>query len=310
MNKLKIIQPIALTEEMMPTMVVPDVGSVESTNVPENEHDAWDDGTSYDAEVRVIFEHNVYESLQGSNTGKTPDEQPLWWVKVGPTNRWAPFDQSPSTVCTYPEQIWHTITPGIIINAVAVLGVSALTVRVVVTDPADGVVYDETKGVAGVIDSPDWWTYFFGDVSGVTDALFLDLPTYGSAAITIEIDAGEGEASVGTIILGRLRLPDLAVQYGVELGIVDFSRKERDDFGAIQLVQRGFARRAEFPCYCATSSVDNVVNLLAALRSTPCVWIGTEKTLTTIVYGWYNDFSIQISYPQISYCSLEVEGLV
>lgn len=299
MSYLKLVQPITVTPSMLT-----------SSTVPEDDYAAWAVGTTYALAARVIYDHDVYESLQGSNTGKTPDEQPLWWVRVGPCNRWRAFDASPSTLTTRTGSIQYVIAPGQIVNSVVMLGLVANTVRVRMTDPTDGVVYDKTQDVSGWIDEPDWWTYFFGEVIPQSDALFLDLPTYGTASLTIDIDAGAGDASVGVVIIGKLRVLDMQVRYGAEVGIVDFSRKERDDFGDVQLIQRGFARRVEFPCLVGTSSVDQVVNTLASVRGTPCLWIGTEKTKTTIVYGWFNDFSVQIAYPQISYSTIEIEGLV
>lgn len=299
MSYLKLVQPITVT----PTMLT-------ASTVPEDDYAAWDVGTTYALAARVIYEHNVYESLQASNTGKTPDAQPLWWLKIGPCNRWRAFDTSPSTLTTQSASISYTIVPGTICNSVVLLGLAANTVRVRMTDVTDGTVYDKTQTVSGYIEAPDWWSYFFGEVIPQTDALFLDLPTYGSGTIIIDIDAGAGTASVGVVLIGRLKVLDMQVRYGAEVGIVDFSRKERDDFGDVQLVQRGFARRVEFPCLVGTSSVDQIVNTLAAVRGTPCVWVGTEKTKTTIVYGWYNDFSVQIAYPQISYSTIEIEGLV
>ena len=39
--------------------------------------------------------YKVYESLQSGNTGKDPREvDSVWWVEVGPVNRWAMFDTS------------------------------------------------------------------------------------------------------------------------------------------------------------------------------------------------------------------------
>lgn len=299
MSYLKIIHPLTVAESM-----------VAATNVPETDHAAWAVGTTYAAGARVIYAHAIWESLQASNTGKTPSDQPLWWVRVGPTNRWAVFDQSPSSFTSKTASISYTIVPGSIVNAVAVLGVGANTVRVRMQDPVDGIVFDETQGVSGAIEGADWWNYFFGSISPVTDAVFLGLPTYGSASIIIDIDAGAGIASAGVILVGRLRSPALQVRYGMELGITDFSRKERDDFGSVQLVQRGYARRADLQCLAPTAAIDNIIGLLATLRSVPCLWIATETAKTSFVYGWYNDFTVQVAYPKGSYCNLELEGLV
>ena len=47
----------------------------------------------------------------------------------------------------------------------------------------------------------------------------------------------------------------------------------------------------------------------AALRATPVLWIGSESFESLTVYGFYKEFSIDLAYPTVSYCSLTIEGL-
>jgi hypothetical protein len=58
--------------------------------------------------------------------------------------------------------------------------------------------------------------------------------------------------------------------------------------------------------------INKVQRVLADLRATPCAWIGTDEAgfepLT--LFGFYRDFSIEVSYPLLSLCTLEIEGLV
>jgi len=57
------------------------------------------------------------------------------------------------------------------------------------------------------------------------------------------------------------------------------------------------------------TEVDLVKRLLSQYRATPIVYIGADAYASTILYGYYKDFSIDIAYPTISICSLELEGL-
>jgi hypothetical protein len=38
--------------------------------------------------------------------------------------------------------------------------------------------------------------------------------------------------------------------------------------------------------------------------------VGSDLYASMIVYGFYKDFSIVLSYPSFSICEIEVEGLV
>lgn len=298
MSSLRVIPPMVVTDAMLI-----------STDVAETDHAEWSGATTYSLGQRVIYQHKIYESLQANNTDHNPASMTSWWLLVSATNRWKCFDLSTSTQTIKTGSMTYTLRPGRIINAVAIINAAAKTARVRMVSESV-TVYDTTKSLRGSISDSTWWHYFFGDVDPITDVLFLGMPTYGSADIIIDVDAGTDQAAVGVLALGQLKDLGLKIRYGVELGILDFSRKERDDFGEIQLVQRGFARWAEFPCYLSTRMVDAVIRNLSAVRATPCIWIGTELTTSTIVYGWYRDFSVQVTYPQISDCSIEIEGLI
>ena len=56
-------------------------------------------------------------------------------------------------------------------------------------------------------------------------------------------------------------------------------------------------------------AVDEIVNLLAEYRATPIVYIGSDAYASTIVYGFYKDFTVVIAYYLKSICNLEIEGL-
>ena len=77
-------------------------------------------------------------------------------------------------------------------------------------------------------------------------------------------------------------------------------------------VQRDYAKRLTLSVVMDNSRLNGLFAALAALRATPCVWIGSddaELAGTLIVYGFYRDFTIDIAYPEQSLCSLEIEGL-
>ena len=81
---MRIIEPYAVTPAMMT-----------DSNVSETEDAPWDSGTTYSSGARVIFDHAIWESVQGSNTGHNPgaDTASTWWFRIGATNRWRAFDE-------------------------------------------------------------------------------------------------------------------------------------------------------------------------------------------------------------------------
>ena len=187
-----------------------------------------------------------------------------------------------------------------------ITGGASLRVRVI--DPTAGTVYDKTISLARVPIASGWWMWFFGERRAPTQALLQDLPSYPGADILIEI-SGTAELAVGVILLGQLRQFSMGVKMGARVGIQDYSRKERNDFGDVLVVERAFAKRAGFSMLLAADEVDALHQFLSEVRATPCLWIGSKRYEATTVYGFYKSFDIVIAYFNYSDCELEIEGL-
>ena len=114
-----------------------------SSNIPEDEHPTWVSGASYTALDKVIYNHKIYEAIL-THSGKTtaPDLDQLNWLDLGATNRYRMFDNIISSVSNRAGGIEFTLTPNQVVNGIALLNVNATVVRVVMTDPVFGVVYD------------------------------------------------------------------------------------------------------------------------------------------------------------------------
>lgn len=257
-------------------------GALIASNVPETDYAEWSGATIYGLNARVIkaATHRIYESATANNLANDPAGPSGVWVDVGPTNRWAMFDEALGTVTTRNDGMAVTIAPGAV-DAVALLDVVGDTVRV------QKGAYDETKPVTG---------------GAVT---FLDLP--GASANIIVTVAGTGAVSVGTLLVGKL------VTLGItedrpSAGITDYSRKEVDDFGDATIVERAWAKRFSANALITTGTVDIVANRIAAVRSRPSLWIGADGTDALTVYGFFKDFSIEAGQ-NTSKLAVSIEGL-
>lgn len=311
-NALVVVKPLTITDSMIITS-----GSPPATNVPENDYAAWSSGTTYAAGNRVILTstHKIYESLLSGNIGNDPTavSSPQYWIEVSPTNRWAAFDTSVSTSTRQANNITYTLQPGIAITSLALLNIqNATEINITVVSPASGspgIVYQNTVDLNALPTTPDWWAWFYGLRSPQTQAIFTDIPGYTDCIITIEILGGSA-LSVGVILIGQKQSFGLGIKYGASVGIQDYSRKETNEFGDTVLVQRAFAKRANFELFIESSEVDLLQNILSDVRATPCLWIGSTEYEATTIFGFYKNFDILISYPQHSDCQLEIEGLV
>ena len=302
MGALKVIPPLTITDSRLT-----------SSNVAETDYAAWSSATTYSLGQRVIVvsTHKVYESLQNSNLNKDPTlaSNATWWIEVSPTNRWKMFDISNTTQTTNADSIVVTITPGQVVNSVSLMNLEGISIRVKVTDPLEGVVYDKTVSLNNNGTINNWYNYFFSPISKKKSVVITDMPSYGTAIIEITVTNTGRTAKCGVCTLGQINYLGEGINLGATVGIQDYSRKEKNDFGDYVVVQRNYAKRAKYTMAVLNEQIDALQNLLADLRTTACVWIGDDNYESTMIYGFYKDFDIVISNHIVSDCNIEIEGL-
>lgn len=283
-----------------------------SSNIPEDEYPAWVSGTSYTALDKVIYEHKIYERIVTGAGTTTPDLDQINWLDSGYTNRYRMFDNIISSVSSRTGGIEFTLTPNQVINGIALLNVNASTVRVVMNDPIEGVVYDRTKELRSSSNVIDYYSYFFAPLINLGDldtAIFLDLPNKPTATITVYVSSGVGLVEVGEVVYGVQSIVG-RTNYGTAIGITSYSRKDTDEFGKVTVIKRKNSKYADYDIDIDNTNLAFVQRLFQDIDSVPCVFIGNPEMEELIVYGFYKDFKATISFPTVSKCTLRVEGLV
>lgn len=306
---MKIIPPITVTD-----------AKLTASNVPETDHTEYNPVTAYTTGQNCMVSdsgiHRNYEALS-STTGEYPPDNPAKWLDIGPTNTWAMFDGKVGSSTTSSEAfsvgtgngIQVEVTPGEVFNALVLFDVYADTVQVEVIDPTEGTVYDETYSMLDNSGVVDWYSYFFTPIARAETLTLTDLPSYGTAKIRVSMDKDGEPAVCGALATGR-QANIGEIYYGAGAGIIDFSRKETDDFGVTTVVQRDYSRRADFDVVLDANKTDSIIRLLANYRATPVVWIGAEHRKSTIVYGYYRDFNVVLSNALFTDMTIEIEGLI
>lgn len=263
--------------------------------------------------------HKVYQSLAAGNVGNYPPTDVLAtvpkWVEVSSTNRWKAFDTKTNSQTSQATSITYSITPGQVFDSIAFLNLEAATVRVVLTDPVDGVVYDETINLldvtlTGTEPEMDWYAYFFSEITMVTDLARLGISLYLNTTLDITITYTGGTAKVGTIVFGKqMSIGD--TQYSPSVGIMDYSVKDTDAFGNTVITERAYADKMSCDVVIPTNSIPYIKRLLASYRATLILYVGADETTypSMIMLGFYRDFNIVFSYPAFAICSIEIEGI-
>ena len=83
-----------------------------------------------------------------------------------------------------------------------------------------------------------------------------------------------------------------------------------DEFGNTRVVKRRSSKYCEYDVTIENIRLATAQKFFSDIDSVPCLFVGNEDLEETIVYGFYSDFKATISFPQISKCTLKVEGLV
>lgn len=300
---MKIIRPLAITDAVL----------VE-TNVPENDYPAYSLTDMYALDQRVIVVgpeiHNIYESLQAGNAGHAPATSPTYWRLVGPTNRRKPFDRSITSQVEQLNSVSYGLQTTGICNSIALLNMDCTIIHVTATDVDFGLAYEKVINPAATSGISDIYSYFREPITRITELALTDLPSYSNMRIDITLTNPGNMVRIGGIVVGMVRTIG-SLNYGAAVGISDYGIKTRDRYGAFDVEEGDFSDRATFSVNVDAGDFALVKNLLKKYRSTPLVYIGVDDGpyASTIVYGFYKDFSIAIPYPTHCVCSLELEGL-
>ena len=276
----------------------------------------WDGGATYAAGDRVQIStpniHKIYESIAGANANHYPPtdlllETPLWWREVSATNRWKTFDGKVGSQTSQAALISYSLAPGII-DSIALLNMEATGVTLTLTDPSEGEVYSAVIDLISTLGIIDAYTYFFEPIIRKTDIVKFDLPPYSEAVLDIAIANTGGTAKVGEIVVGMKR--DIGnTLYSPSVGIVDYSQKAADDDGNYTIAEGPYSKKYSCSLRIPNTFFDELSRLLALYRATPLVWVALEEYSAFIAFGKFNDFTIELSGPIRSDCSLEIEGL-
>ncbi len=281
------------------------------SNVPENDFAVWSSATAYaiGAKVLDLASHKIYQCI-AAHTNQVVTNT-TYWVDAGSDNRWKMFDQSITSQTSQATDVTIAFKPGERFDSIIGLNLTGSSATINVVDPTAGVVFSRIVNLVSDSGIIDWFNYYYEPIVQITEFSVLDIPvSYTGVTVTVSIKGTT--AAIGGLVFG-LSKEIGTTEWGAKIGIVDYSVKTKDAFGNYVITPRAFSKRADFTIQVETSTVDYLQTLLAQYRSVPVVYIGSNRTGTqynsTIIYGYYKDFSIDIAYASLSVCSLQVEGL-
>ncbi len=302
MSGMKIIKPTVITDAMLVSSSVPepDVGEV-----------VWNAATSYSKGAPVIrtTTHRKYERLVAGTSATPPESDPTNWMDIGPTNRWAMFDRKVGTVTRANTAITVVLRAGGP-SGLGALEMTGRQLKATLTDaPGGAVVHSKTVSLDGsLIESVYDW--FFADFEQLSDVVMTDIPRhFTSGELTVELTGTSG-VEIGGLQVGEVIEVGLTKK-GATVGIADYSKKERDQFGNFDVLERTWSKNANMQVLTDAQDLNKIYRRLASLRATPCIYMATDRLgfEPLIVYGFYKDFGISVDYEHSHLLTIEIEGL-
>lgn len=303
-----IITPTKLTDAMLV-----------SSTAPEADFAVWAAGTFAVGAKRIMTTgiHRIYECLlahtstdaSGAPNLNTSGTAPKW-LEIGPTNKWAMFDDKIGTVSTLESPLTVVINPGPV-SGLALLELKGRTAEVTLKDQSGGtVVYSRTVDLDGTIVT-SFFDWFFAEFAQQTDLTLTDLPSqFFNGELTVSVTSTAGAVSCGVCLVGKVSSLG-QTQQGATIGIISYSVKQTDAFGNLTIVKRQNSKRGSFRMIVEKADLNRVYRTLAAADSVLCIYVATEAPgyEPLILYGIWRDFNLDVSYPDYVLTSIEIEGL-
>lgn len=301
---MRVVPPLEITAARLSACNVPEPAAGE---VVYNPAAAYGDG------VRVISTatHRTYESLVAGNMGHALTDATKW-ADVGPTNRYAMFDHYRSTATVQENEISVTITPGVRVDTLALIGVQAVSchIRIMAGSPATEV-YNRTIPLA-TRQVSSWSQYFFTSFDQQTEVFQFDIPQYSDNVITITLTGG-GDVKIGTLLLGQSVLMG-TTGMPVSDDALNFSKVERNEFGDVLLIPRRSVPTTDVKVRAEKAAIPRLRKLREQINAVPALWVGIDDVSdeyfdSVLRHGIYKNFSIEIDQEDSATIHLIIEDL-
>lgn len=294
-----VVRPFAVTNS-----------NLASSNVTETEYPTWNLSASYGVVGdRVIYNHKVYECINGSgNIGKNPETEPTFWLYVSVTNRFKMFDTQMSSQTQWADSITVSVNYTERPTRLYFGNIEAQYVDVEMRDSGDNVLYTQRFQMYENTGTPSYFSFFTARLQRKTDLLISGFPPFANCKFNITIVNTGATAKCGVMLVGYAEYVGVT-QLGLVLGTRDFSVKRRNDFGDYEILQRAFSKYGEAAVLVNNSGIDRVIQMLANYRATATLFIASNLYASSLIYGFYDDYTNAVSYQEASLLNIRMEGL-
>lgn len=284
-------------------------------NIPSDSPDAWldlgatnpwrafDGVVGTQAEADEYFDPDLFYAAGRGPHGFVADDTDALTLD----GEWLVVDSFSDEV--YDSGLAYRLTVGGPWDTMVLLGLDAAVVDVVVRTQLGVTVFEKRFKLdqAVTLGSVNSVAVTSADLNGVGLEQFD-----ASYVLFLSIIPRDGAtAKLGNLLLGLASNIGCTL-YPAEVGGVDFSVVDEDQFGRVTLVPGNWVSRADLTLVLDEERVPQVFRILSDLRGTAAVWIASEEPRFSplIIYGFRKRYPITYQTYGTSYVSLELRGLV
>lgn len=250
---------------------------------------AWVTATAYvvgDERVDVTT-HSIYSCVKDAPARTVvPSADPFYWLRKGPTNRWAPFDTTIATVSLGVSPYTIVLRPGFF-NSVTMYALNGYDIVVSVKDSPGGTEFYRFPAPVGssatyTLQEPplDWYDWAFGQIYQMDKLVLEGITPYPDAELTITITASAGKVGVGMVNVGDLRdIISLDGDGGAEQGAsaepITYAVIETDRWGETVITDGPTATNLDVDVFMLREDADAALAVVQRVLGTPVSFITT-----------------------------------
>ncbi|CAN7738361.1 hypothetical protein [Duganella sp. LjRoot269] len=304
-NKLSLLVPSEITDSVLT-----------SSTIVENDYTAYSAATTYALAARCIKSHRIYESQIAGNINHDPDDPInqfgtiVYWLDVGPTNRWAMFDNEVSTQSAATTSMTVVIKPGNF-NTIYLGGLDALHLSISVKNAPGGTVIFTYSGSLESSKPSDYYQWAFDPFSFLRSKIVSEIPAYNLMELTVTISGATGSTvKCGVLAVGLIQRLG-RTQQGAEAKPKTYSYVATDKYGKTTIKKGKAATDMTASAVIDSREARQVQEALQGAIDTPCMVSCSDNP----DYSGLNIFGLvsgKVTYKtsETSEVSVSVEGLI
>ncbi|AZF88574.1 hypothetical protein [Vibrio phage P23] len=183
--------------------------------------------------VVISSAHTKYQCLKATSQSPidgTTDDATATWIEVGPTNKWAMFDNLQNTKTLSDSDFTVTLNPVAYVNTLAVFGFSGVTsIRIEVDDSGGSNIYDKTFTASDFSAIYDHYTYVFYQIVALEKLIAEDLPPLPNT--TIRVTFTGSNMQIGEVVHGFAINAGTLVAEGTKSDRFRYREQQYNEFG-------------------------------------------------------------------------------